>query len=366
VTLREKLLTAPCGLHVIGSGRHESRRIDRQLRGRCARQGDPGSSRFYISLEDDLMRLFGSDRIANIMSRFGMEEGEPLEHRWLNRSIETAQRRVEQQNYSIRKRTLEYDDVMNKQREVVYGLRGEIVRSENIRDHVLDILRDEIENRAEATIGENGEDGVPQFLEWFGSTFPVPLRPAELAGKSGDVGALANDLFSRVEKAYALKVSLEEPGQIEMMERHIMLHAIDSHWQDYLRSMDSLRQGVGLRAYGQRDPLVEYKREAYDMFEELMGTINQDIASSVFRSSTSVESFESFLSSLPQTQIHEDVTLLGAGGLLAQAAAAESDVSARQTEAPKITPTRRDEDKIGRNDPCPCGSGKKYKKCHGS
>ena len=375
-TLREYLEANPCGLHVIGSERHESRRIDRQLRGRCARQGDPGSSRFYISLEDDLMRLFGSDRISGIMSRLGLEEGQQLEHRWLNRSIETAQRRVEEQNFSIRKRTLEYDDVMNRQREVIYGLRGEVCRSESVREHILGILTDLITERAQTHLGQE-EDGRIAFREWMQMMFPVPIRDSDLVGPSEAVPELAEKQVHLVTRAYELKVAVEEVDSINQLERVIVLRAIDTHWQDYLRAMDNLRQGVGLRAYGQRDPLVEYKREAFEMFGELMDTINEDVAQSIFRSSTSAESFKSFLSQLPQNLVHEDVSLLGAGGAARPAAAAPAgrpqgggadldELLGPAPSTPAAHAVKREAEKVGRNDPCPCGSGKKHKKCCGA
>ncbi len=370
-SLIDRLLDEPCGLYVIGSERHESRRIDRQLRGRCARQGDPGLSRFYISLEDDLMRLFGSDRIANIMSRLGLEEGQELEHKWLNRSIETAQRRVEQQNFSIRKRTLEYDDVMNRQREVIYGFRGDIVRSENVRDQILDVFHDVIEERVEALLGMGEEEGDTDLVDWVRTTFPIPLRESDIKEKQSDREAVTTLIFEAVEQAYALKVSLEEQDRVAAMERHIMLHTIDTHWQDYLRAMDSLREGVHLRAYGQRDPLVEYKREAFDMFEELMDTIKHEVATAVFRSTTSADSYESFMNTVSQTLVHEDISLLGGGAsaiaaaLAGQDAPPEGDVPRKPPSTPDAT-VKRDGEKVGRNDPCPCGSGKKYKKCCGS
>jgi preprotein translocase subunit SecA len=378
-TLRSILRENPCGLHVIGSERHESRRIDRQLRGRCARQGDPGSSRFYVSLEDDLMRLFGSDRIANIMSRLGLEEGQQLEHSWLNRSIETAQRRVEQQNFSIRKRTLEYDNVMNKQREIIYGFRGDIVRSKNVREQIYDILNDIIATKSEELAGDkDNEENLDEFVKWVRSSFPVPVRAEELHGRLGDTDAIAEDIFNRVKSAYDLKVGLETGDSVMAMERHIVLQSIDTHWQDYLRAMDDLRQGVGLRAYGQRDPLVEYKREAYNMFEELMNRIKQDVASAVFRTATSLETFESFLRSLPRTTtVHDEVSILGHGGQAPRmprgAAPAMAGMQAEHGGEPAAVhvgpvaaePIRRDSPKINRNDPCTCGSGKKYKKCCG-
>ncbi|MBT3191629.1 MAG: preprotein translocase subunit SecA [Verrucomicrobia bacterium] len=375
-TLGAYLEEHPCGLHVVGSERHEARRIDRQLRGRCARQGDPGSSRFYISLEDDLMRLFGSDRIANIMSRLGLEEGQELEHSWLNRSIETAQRRVEQQNFSIRKRTLEYDDVMNMQREIVYGFRGDVVRSDAVREIIYDIMNDVIASTSEVMLENMSDATLHDYVEWVQQTFPVPIRIDELKRKDGDAGAIAEEVFKRVERAYELKVSLENPEAVPFMERQIVLQAIDNHWQEYLRAMDGLRQGVGLRAYGQRDPLVEYKREAFTMFEHLMSDIKTEIVNTVFRATTSVDTFDQFLESLPQTLVHDEVSMLGGGGAPPQGHGGSPGLppqlaggrpprpSAPPPGAGMPMPAVHD-DKVGRNDPCPCGSGKKYKKCCG-
>jgi len=369
-TLRETLLEKPCGLHVIGSERHEARRIDRQLRGRCARQGDPGSSTFYVSLEDDLMRLFGSDRISRIMERLGIEEGEVLEHPWLNRSIETAQRRVEQQNFSIRKRTLQYDDVMNKQREVVYGFRGQTLRSPAIEQELMDIVEDVASARA-GPAAEAGDDGFRDFLQWANVTFPVGLKKEQLPAEKTPE-ALTALVVNAVRQAYALKAQHEDPARLAEMERQIVLRAIDTHWQEYLRNMDALRQGVGLRAYGQRDPLVEYKREAYDMFSSLMDRIKEDVVHQMFRSATTFEALERFLRSLPQTLVHAEVSALGRGAAPAAAppaadrgAEAAMEAALKSAAAP-AAPVRRDMPKVGRNDPCPCGSGKKYKKCSGA
>ena len=381
-TLRQLIEERPCGLYVIGSERHESRRIDRQLRGRCARQGDPGMSRFFVSLEDDLMRLFGSDRISGIMEKLGIQEGEVLEHRWLNRSIETAQRRVEQQNFSIRKRTLEYDDVMNKQREIIYGFRSQIVAAEQVRDQLLDVVQDVIFARAEDLDGD--EESLGAFATWVNSQFPVGFHPDQVVRKEGkrgrgtaDAEATAQAVFGRVGKAYAEKCMLEDPAQLNSMERFIMLNAVDTQWQEYLRNMDTLRQGVGLRAYGQRDPLVEYKNEAFTLFADLMDRIKGEIAGRIFRATTSPRAYQTFLGDLhrlAQAQ-HANVAPL-AGGHAAGAAApkrapeggvdagAEAAMNAALSAA-HTKPVVRDEPKVGRNDPCPCGSGKKYKKCCG-
>ena len=372
-TLKQTLLEKPCGLHVIGTERHESRRIDRQLRGRCARQGDPGSSRFYISLEDDLMRLFGSDRISGIMEKLGIQEGEVLEHPWLNRSIETAQRRVEQHNFSIRKRTLEYDDVMNKQREIIYGFRSEVVGDAEVRKHLYSIVEDVIHTHAES-LEKGGEEELKEFVTWVDTTFPVGLKIKDVSDKEMEPEKIAAMVFDRVKQAYELKARLENQESLVYMERYIVLQAIDTHWQDYLRSMDTLRQGVGLRAYGQRDPLVEYKHEAFAMFSDLMDRIKMDVATKIFRSATSAQAFKSFIGHLPQMYIHNEVSTLGHGGgtQVAEAAAARRSAEAGSEAAmqaalnAKSKPVHREEPKVGRNDPCPCGSGKKYKKCCGA
>ncbi len=384
-TLREQIEERPCGLYVIGSERHESRRIDRQLRGRCARQGDPGMSRFFISLEDDLMRLFGSDRISGIMEKLGIQEGEVLEHRWLNRSIETAQRRVEQQNFSIRKRTLEYDDVMNKQREIIYGFRSQIVAADQVREHLMEVVQDVIYARAEDL--DDDEESLNAFATWVNSQFPVGFHPDQAVKKEGkrgkggvDAEGTAQAVYGRVGKAYADKCSLEDPAQLNSMERFIMLNAVDTQWQEYLRNMDTLRQGVGLRAYGQRDPLVEYKNEAYTLFADLMDRIKAEIAGRIFRATTSPRAYQTFLGDLHRlAQAQHPAAAPLAGGHAAGAAPARraggggeggADAGAEAAmnaalAASHTKPVVRDAPKVGRNDPCPCGSGKKYKKCCG-
>jgi preprotein translocase subunit SecA len=375
-TLRQTLLDKPCGLHVIATERHESRRIDRQLRGRCARQGDPGSSRFYVSLEDDLMRLFGSERISGIMEKLGIQEGEVLEHRWLNKSIERAQRRVEQHNFSIRKRTLEYDDVMNKQREIIYGFRSQVLQSQDVSQQLFEVVEDVVFGRAsDLAAKEANEEGVEGFVAWVNSTFPIGLQrdqlPAELnADTSTDL------VVDRVKKAYEIKAQLEDQQALRVMERFIALQAIDTHWQEYLRSMDALRQGVGLRAYGQRDPLVEYKREAFTMFSDLMDKIKTDIATRMFRSATSYNAFRNFMSALPRMAVHENAQTLGASEAPAATpavaarpsprAGAEAAMQAALSAGQKNAAPASNVAEVGRNEPCPCGSGKKYKKCHGA
>ncbi|MBQ3748790.1 MAG: preprotein translocase subunit SecA, partial [Kiritimatiellae bacterium] len=267
------------GLHVIGSERHESRRIDRQLRGRCSRQGDPGSSQFFISLEDQLMRLFGSQRISGIMQKLGLKEGEVMEHRWLNKSVETAQRRVEQQHFAVRKRTLEYDDVMNKQRTIVYELRGKVLTGDAATVHglVLDVANDLIQTQAERYLFSPKDGSLEDFMSWLGVSFPVSVTEEELRPLMGTPGLAGDLVYKRVEEAYEAKCASEDAETLPFMERGVFLQVIDREWQDYLRAMDDLRQGVNLRAYGQRDPLIEYKKEAFSMFETLIATIKTKV-----------------------------------------------------------------------------------------
>ena len=388
------------GLHVLGSERHESRRIDRQLRGRCSRQGDPGSSQFFISLEDQLMRLFGSQRIAGLMQRLGMKEGEVMEHRWLNHSVETAQRRVEQQHYAIRKRTLEYDDVMNKQRSVVYELRGRILTGdpETVHGLVLDVFNDIVRTQCEAMLADEKGEFVPDFLHWISANFPVSVTADELKPLLGNPTLSGDLVFGKVEKAYESKCAGEDQETLPFMERGVFLSVIDREWQDYLRAMDDLRHGVNLRAYGQRDPLVEYKKEAYGMFERLMSSIKTKVAQSEFRSTTAANlrrMFAAMEAARSRVRTNEaDVSIDGSGAdasgeapvrrqtgpnTTAENRRAVADVFASMMSRPaRVVPAAPRPAApgapaagpggfpvVGRNDPCPCGSGRKYKKCHG-
>ncbi len=359
------------GLHVIGSERHDSRRIDRQLRGRCARQGDPGSSRFYVSLEDNLMRLFGSDRISSLMSRMGLEEDEELEHPLLNRSIETAQKRVEQHHFAMRKRTLEYDDVMNKQREVIYGFRKEILLSEKPRDVLFEILEREIESQVEASCDLSGKNVVAirsdELLAWLNSVFPIGFTekdiPSIVPDQPFEPAFCVERILDRIKETYRIKESVETPESLAWLERNIMLDAVDRLWQDHLYAMDHLRSSVGLRAYAQKNPLVEYRHEAFKMFSEMMAEINKEILSNMFRSATKLSVFEQILSSLPQNFIHGQIEQFGSDP---DPAAPQQPQQNPQPQSPDIQITfKREMPKVGRNDPCPCGSGKKFKKCCG-
>ncbi|MDR3460648.1 MAG: preprotein translocase subunit SecA [Verrucomicrobiae bacterium] len=374
------------GLHVLGTERHESRRIDRQLRGRCSRQGDPGSSHFFISLEDDLMRLFGSDRIVKLMERMGLEEGEELKHGLLNRSIQQAQKRVEGHNFQQRKRTLEYDDVMNKQREVIYGFRNEIINSEEVRDRLMDIIEEVVILKVEQFSSAHSdvpEWKIRQLADWVNLNFPLGLPEAEIvkaaqAGKERPVSGSLYDGLSEaqfavctfisdaIRRAYDLKVSFEEPAKLTTVERYTILQAIDKMWQEHLYEMDSLRQSIGLRAHGQRDPLLEYKAEAFKIFDELMVNIKTEICHNVFRSASSLMAFENFLRNMPSTTKHDSPPSAFDNGKTPDKGNASDIVSeaANDLSKPKPKP-KQTGPKVGRNDPCPCGSGKKYKQCCG-
>jgi preprotein translocase subunit SecA len=366
------------GLHVIGSERHESRRIDRQLRGRCSRQGDPGSSQFFISLEDQLMRLFGSQRISGIMQRLGMKEGEVMEHKWLNRSVETAQRRVEQQHFAVRKRTLEYDDVMNRQRSIVYELRGKVLCGDaaSVHNLILDVMNDLVMTQAERCLFDVKDGRLGDFMDWLAVTFPITVTEDEIRPLMGTPGQAGDLVMKRVEEAYETKCAGEDQETLPYMERGVFLQVIDREWQDYLRAMDDLRHGVNLRAYGQRDPLIEYKKEAFEMFETLMTTIKSKVVSSEFRSATVSRMrslFEMMAQNAAQTN-QDEISLDGAPEEEpAPAAPAQNatvaDVFAsmmsRPARVPVMAAPSAPASEIGRNDPCPCGSGKKYKKCCG-
>jgi preprotein translocase subunit SecA len=367
------------GLFVIGTERHESRRIDRQLRGRCARQGDPGGSRFYVSFEDDLMRNFGAaDRMTKIMERFGLEEGQELEHPWLNKSVETAQKRVEQRNYLARKRTLDFDDVMNNQREVVYTYRNDTIDSEEPRKLVYEVIEEAVPGKVREFLGTGAsgeETNYAALLNWVNVTFPLGLTRERAQFETRSVEENAQFLIGKIKDAYERKSSHEEPTAVKSLERYIILNAIDRLWQEHLYAMDALREGVYLRGYAQKDPLIEYKTEAYDMFVELMANIKNEVLHNLFRSTSNLQAFENFLSTLPQFLLREHAPSsptatgpapgrrgerLGTGA--ADGLSENGDGSELKLD---LAPVRRDVPKVGRNEPCPCGSGKKFKNCCG-
>ncbi len=380
------------GLYVIGTERHESRRIDRQLRGRCARQGDPGMSKFFLSLEDELLRIFLQGNIASRLMEGTMKEGEELEHPWLNRSIESAQKKVEQQNFAIRKRLLQYDDVLNKQREVIYGIRNGAIHNERTKDTIYDMVEEEIAERLEAAGFDTKTGPVPAAVEslvgWVNSHFPITLKLDELNSLAGR--AAMTLVVERIKKAYAVKESIEVPEALGALERYVVINAIDHHWQEHLTEMEELRRSIGLRSYGQKDPLQEYKAEAYHYFEELMNNVRLQICTGLFRSTTNLQAFENMLAILsrsarlqgPEAPAPNGSALRprpapapGAapttpprrlGGVDMPVSEEETDAApaSNEVQLPRVT-VRRETPKVGRNDPCPCGSGKKYKHCHG-
>ncbi|HTL60673.1 MAG TPA: preprotein translocase subunit SecA [Nitrospira sp.] len=344
------------GLHILGTERHESRRIDNQLRGRAGRQGDPGSSRFYLSLEDDLMRIFASERVSQLMLKLGMEEGIPIEHGMVTRAIANAQKKVEAHNFEIRKQLLEYDDVMNKQREVIYQHRRAVLAGENLRDDLQQMMGTMIESAlnvycpAEQYPEEWDMKGLTEMMQGqFGLDI---MQGKQDAGESlRDVGrdALLEDLKTQVGEAYERKEKELGPELMRFLEKNFMLQVIDHHWKDHLLAMDHLRDGIGLRGYGQKDPLIEYKREGYDLFAGMMERIKSDTIERLFLVQAVREGERSAPPSPPVMSRPQPKLTLNRG------------------EEPVSAPTvHRSDDKVGRNDPCPCGSGKKYKKCHGA
>ena len=355
------------GLMVVGTERHESRRIDRQLRGRCARQGDPGASQFFISFEDDLMRNFAAaDRMTNMMDRFGMKDGEALEHRWLNRSVETAQRRVEQLHYRRRKYVLDFDDVMNSQRAAVYGYRNEALTSEDPREMIYEIIDKVIPAKVEGYFEqEEGESSdFSELIGWANTTFPIHWEQSPSSMMSMGADEISTIIISKVKAAYELKVQVEDPALLDQLERHIVMVSIDKLWQEHLYNMDALREGVGLRAQGQKDPLVEYKNEAYNLFVTLWDRIEAEVLGNLFRSTTNLEKFEQFLHNLPLELNDRDSE--NAGGIPSPGGGQATGGARGEGGQLKLNiPKRRPSIKVGRNEPCPCGSGKKYKACCG-
>ena len=376
------------GLHVLGTERHESRRIDRQLRGRCARQGDPGSSHFFLSLEDDLMRRYGnSEKMTGMLQKVGMEEDEEISHPLLNRSIESAQKRVEQHHYQIRRRTLEYDDVMNKQREQLYGFRNNIINGDDVRDVMFDVVEDVIVKRVESYMpqGFEGEEigyDYTGLAAWVNQTFPVGWGEEELKqtseqasetppegsmydGLTREQYALCHFIFDAVQEVYRVKIKTEDPEALVHVERRAILVSIDRLWREHLYAMDGLRQSVHLRSYGQKDPLVEYKTEARDMFMDLMENIREEVCHNIFRNATSLEAAVNLMRSLSDKASTQMANALGLDPSITQAGNIVSEVNAEVSGEQGSAAPRpvRSGPKVGRNDPCPCGSGKKYKKC---
>ena len=357
------------GLHVLGTERHEARRIDNQLRGRSGRQGDPGSSRFYVSLEDDLMRLFGSEKIIGMMNALGLEEGQVIEHPWITRSIEVAQRRVEQHNFEIRKQLLEYDNVMNKQREVIYTQRRSILEGISLKENILDITDKIIDEMSSSYAAENlgpEEWDLAGLINNLRLRFGLGIDPLKIKELGKD--SLREYLFEAARAFYAEKEKSIGENLLRHLEHIVFLQVIDSSWKEHLYAMDSLREGIGLRAYGQRDPLIEYKREAFAMFSEMISGIEDEAVENIFRLQPAKEErFKGVFSLESQQLLHPEVTKF------------ESPKENTAEEITNFAPSRKQAPvtqsthvKVGRNDPCPCGkidsrTGKplKYKKCCG-
>ncbi len=356
------------GLCIIGTERHEARRIDRQLRGRSGRQGDPGSSRFYLSLEDDLMRLFGSERIAGVMDRLGVEEGEVITHPMITRSIERAQKRVEMRNFEIRKHLLEYDDVMNKQREVIYTRRRRALEGENLHEDIIEMIETFVEDLvAQFTAGgEYGEGwGWDEIREELLKTMLLPLPVAEDQRSAIRVDEFEERIKKAAIEAYEQKRKILGNDLMAQLERFATLKTIDERWKEHLYEMDQLKEGIGLRAYGQKDPLIEYKQEGFRAFSEMLGRIDQEIIEIVFKAQIQVEQAPGGLRQ-PRREPPRELAEMHADSSGMGFEKTEQLQSASQ-EPPRVGKRQpvKVENKIGRNDPCPCGSGKKYKHCHG-
>jgi preprotein translocase subunit SecA len=375
------------GLHILGTERHEARRIDNQLRGRAGRQGDPGSSRFYLSLEDDLMRIFGSDRISGLMQKLGMEEGVPIEHGMVTRAIERAQKQVESQNFSVRKHLLEYDDVMNKQRENIYALRREILEGSihldeeevvDTRAYLMTLAEDILDTLAETYAPREADleqwdlDALRREVT---RVFGIETAELDFSDRSSD--EIRDALWQQILASYDDKEKIVGRDVLQRVERDIMLQIVDAQWKDHLYSLDHLKEGIGLRGYGQRDPLVEYKKESFNLFQAMKDRVDEEIVRYLWwlRPVLSEEA------PVPRPARPRSPVILsgsadpqpafaGAGRTAAASAGAGRSAPPQPARVggddAAVRTVRRDEPKVGRNDPCPCGSGKKYKKCHGA
>jgi preprotein translocase subunit SecA len=364
---RHDAVVAAGGLHIIGTERHESRRIDNQLRGRAGRQGDPGSSRFYLSLEDNLMRIFASDRVRSIMQSLGMEQGEAIEHRMVSNAIEKAQRKVEERNFDFRKNLLEYDDVANQQRQVIYAQRNELMELDDISETIAEI-RDQV-------VGDViGEYIPPQSLEeqWdveglehallneFGTQAPVQQWLEEDDSLNED--KLRERIRDQIVDEYEAKERVVGSELMRVIEKQVMLQILDQRWKEHLAQMDYLRQGIHLRAYAQKQPKQEYKRESFELFQHLLYDINHDTVQFLSRARPETEQDREEEERRRRAEqqrrlqfVHASASALERGG----------GSAGEEPEEQKTQPFRREGRKIGRNEPCPCGSGKKYKHCHG-
>jgi preprotein translocase subunit SecA len=343
------------GLHILGTERHEARRIDNQLRGRAGRQGDPGSSRFYLSLEDDLMRIFASDRISGIMQSLGMDEGVPIESKLITRQIERAQKQVEARNFEIRKHLLEYDDVMNKQREAIYAIRRDLLEGVDQREYLIELASDILLDQMDKSTPQDKHQD-----EWdleglrisFGNQFGLDINTLELDLKAVTFAELSEKLTSAIRQIYEDKERRVGAEYMRFQERMIMLQVLDGQWKDHLLALDHLKEGIGLRGYGQRDPLIEYKKESFEMFEAMNARREEETIRYLFL-------FEPISQEEQEARVREREEARRRQAREQNLVYSSGDSSAPATK-------KREVAKVGRNDPCPCGSGKKFKKCHGA
>jgi len=348
------------GLHVIGTERHESRRIDRQLRGRSGRQGDPGTSRFYLSLEDDLMRLFGSEKIGPMMVRMGLQKGEAIVHPWMTNAVGKAQKRVESYNFESRKQLIKYDEVMNQQRNVIYNYRRNVLKGFDLKFEIIEMIKDTIADMVDSIIvdekyPENWD--INEILNWTRTNLNVVLSEKDIISEGIRYETLLENLYESVIEAYQKREDDLSSEQLREIERRVMLTVVDELWRDHLHEMDLLKEGIGLRAYGQKDPLIEYKKESFKLFQTLVSNINMSVTKKVFTTYIiAPEKIQDFLEMVKQR--HE------ASSAFDVPLPTEPNVTTNAPEIQKLQP-RSVGEKIGRNDPCPCGSGKKYKKCCG-
>ena len=338
------------GLHIIGTERHESRRIDNQLRGRSGRQGDPGSSRFYLSLEDELMQRFGSEKLSNAMEWMGMKEGIPIEHPWVSKAIENAQKRVEAYHFEYRKRILERDDVRDTQRSVIYEQRNMVLEGEELKSEILGMLDETIDDYLDMYVNEKmdmNEWNVQGLTDWLHQTFLVDISRWDPKPENLSYEEIREKLLKVLYDLYEEREKQISPETMRKLERFVMLDRIDDHWVDHLYSMDYMEEGIHLRAYGQKDPLVEFKREGHDMFSAMIQRIKEEVVEYMFKIQLVEQSEER------QSQRR-------------QKPSRRHGPAVRMAEPVAVSaPVHREGSKVGRNDPCPCGSGKKYKKCCG-
>ena len=356
------------GLYVLGTERHESRRIDNQLRGRSGRQGDPGESRFYLSAQDDLVRLFAGDRIYGIIERFKLPDDEPMEAGILTKQIEGAQKKVEEQNFVTRKNVLKYDDVMNTQRMVIYEQRRKVLEGEDMSEDMADWMDETVERIVlEHTEGPHEEWDTDSLFAEMSSLYDTEIQPDELDLASMPSEELVEEFQDDARDAYAAKEEALGSELMREIERYLVLQVVDARWREHLESMEYLREGIHLRAMAQKDPLVEYRAEGHTMFEDLSAAIREEVVRYLFRVELARDEAESLQPEAPdENLVYEHQALSGSEAITA--AGTNEDGGGVMAAAPPVVAQRvvTEADRVGRNDPCPCGSGKKYKKCHGA